>query len=112
MAFGTKDEDEYPTQMVWKGTEASAREICIWARDEALLPYAAVTSPDRNAADGTPGAAYQLKIQTDVPAELGGGVQWVTVPRGATILHAGTRVDPRFSIEQPRTRRAAEAFTS
>jgi hypothetical protein len=110
MAFGPKKEDEYPTSMVWKGTEASARDICAWARDDALLPFAAVTPPDRNAAAGTPGAKHRLKIQTTVPPELGGGLQWIDVPEGATILFEGTRVDPTFSIKRPRTREAADTF--
>lgn len=109
MAFGKK-EDEHPASMVWNGTERRAREICAWARDEALLPYAAVTPPDRNAAAGTPGAEHQLQVQTAVPASDGGGIQWTTVPKGATVLFEGTRVDPQFSIRQPSTRQAAETF--
>lgn len=112
MTFGRvlllNDGEKYPTTMQWKGTEKSAREIAQWARDEALLPYAAVTPPDRNAAPGTPAAGWSLKLKVEVPASQGGGTQWVEVPQGATIQHEGTRVDPVFTIQAVKA--AAETF--
>lgn len=116
MAFGSKKEDERPARMVWRATDKSARAICDWARDDALIPFAAVTPPDRNAAPGTPEAEYRLKVLQAVPASLGGGTRWVDVPKGAAIVddaEAGsTRVDPVFKIVPPETpRAAASTFT-
>lgn len=112
MAFGKHgvDEDEYPPSMAWKGTERSAREVCDWARDEALIPFSAVSPPDRNAKPGTPESKYRLKLQVAVPPAQGGGVQWVDVPEGSTINHSGTRVDPVFTYEPPSVRQAAGTF--
>ena len=116
MAFGKDKDEERPTRMTWKATDKSARAICDWARDDALIPFAAVTPPDRNAPAGTPAAEYRLKLMVAVPAAMGGGTQWIDVPKGATILddiQAGsTRVDPVFKILPPETpRAAASTFT-
>lgn len=107
MAFGMPQRDEKLVQKTWDGTEASAREIETWARDAALLPYAAVTPPDRNAAAGTPEAGWQLKIQTPVPAAMGGGTVWKPVPIGARVRFSGTEEDPTFTIHDRKADAAA-----
>jgi hypothetical protein len=106
MAFGPQRRDK-PAQKTWDGTEERAHEIDQWARDAALLPYAAVTRPDRNAAAGSPEAGWLLKIQTPVPASDGGGTVWKPVPIGARIRFSGTDEDPTFTVVEPK----AEAAT-
>jgi hypothetical protein len=103
MQFGLpKPEPERPEKLRWDSTAKRAQEMQDWARDAALLPYAGITPPDRNAAEGTPGSTWRLKIKTEVPAEQGGGWQWVDVPDGATVHFSGTEEDPVFSVRTPR----------
>jgi hypothetical protein len=93
MAFGQRsqrDEQEKPTRMTWDGTEKRAREIEQWGRDDALLPIVAVTPPSRDAGPGTPEAQWRIRALVPVASELGGGVQWVDVPKGAVIRNTNT----------------------
>lgn len=110
MQFGSpaSQPDEKPKRMTWDGTAERAREIAGWGRDEALLPYVQATPPDRNAPEDTPGAGWRLKVQTAVPTEYGGGVQWEDVPIGAVIRNAGTWIDP--VLEVVTARRHAATF--
>lgn len=98
----TQEEPERVMRMRWDGTQERAGEIVNWARDAAFLPYAAVTPPDRNAAEGTPEARWRMKIKVEVPAVMGGGWQWDDVPEGATIHVSGPEEDPVFEIRTPR----------
>lgn len=102
-------EPERATRLRWDGTAERAHEIQDWARDAALLPYASVTPPDRNAAEGTPEATWRIKIKVEVAAEMGGGWEWVDVPNGAMIHWTGTEEDPTFSVRTPRM--AAQTLT-
>lgn len=107
MTFGSQ-EQEKPFKMAWDGKSETARKIVDWARDAALLPYAAATPPDRNAAPEADAGQWQLRIKTPVPAAHGGGDVWVGVPVGATIHFSGTEADPTFTIHNPR--KAAATF--
>lgn len=104
-----QEEPERVMRMRWDGTEQRAGEIVNWARDAALLPYAAATAPDRNAAEDTPEARWRLQIKTEVPASHGGGTQWESVPEGATIYVTGPVEDPVFEFRTPRM--AAKTLT-
>jgi hypothetical protein len=108
MPFGqvptARDEDK-PLRKTWDGTEKAAHEIEEWARDEALLRYAAVTPPSRDAADGTPEATWRLKVRVAVPEKMGGGEQWADVPKGAVVRNTNRGpsawTDPLFEIITP-----------
>jgi hypothetical protein len=107
MAFGLPDEKKKPARMTWDGKPETARELVDWARDAALLPYAQATPPDRNAAEGSEAAKWQIQIKTPVSAAHGGGDVWVGVPVGATIRFSGTEEDPTFTVHTPRQHAAA-----
>lgn len=118
MPFGQQNrqqqnDDEKPSQMRWDGTEQRARELADWGRDEALLAVVAVTPPSRDAAKGAPDAEWRVRAQVPVPDDLGGGVTWVDVPKGATIRNVTTGpkawIDP--VLEVITARGAAAAFT-
>ena len=103
MQFGLpRDEPERPQHLRWDGTRERAREMQDWGRDAALLPYIAVTPPDRNAAERTPGAGWQMKLLVETPADRGGGRQWVDVPNGATVHLSGSDADPIFTLRTPK----------
>lgn len=90
------------SRMTWNGTAKRAREIVDWGRDEALILFVAATPPSRDAKPDTPEAEWQLKAMVPVPAELGGGVQWVDVPKGSVIRNTNTGTtawtDPVFEV--------------
>jgi hypothetical protein len=108
-----RDDEPKPTRMTWTGTAARAHEIADWGRDEALLPLVAATPPSRDAEPGTPEAEWSLKAKVPVAAELGGGEQWVDVPKGAVIRNTNTGpsawTDP--VLEVVTARGTAAAFT-
>ena len=105
-----RDNDtDIPSEMVWSGTGESAREMVDWARDEALICFAAATPPTYGAPADSPAASWRLQLRLPVRAELGGGDTWVPVPVGSTIRNTGTWVDPRFEILPPE-QKAAEVF--
>lgn len=91
-------ERDRPMRLRWDGTAERAHEFQDWGRDEALIPIAAVTPPSRDAAAGTPAAAWRLRAKIQVAPELGGGEQWVDVPEGATVRNTGTWAEPVLEI--------------
>jgi hypothetical protein len=107
------DNQEKPTRMTWNGTEERARKIVAWGKDEALLPLVQAIPPSRDAAPDTPGAEWQMKAKVAVMPEMGGGEQWVDVPKGSVIRNTNTGatawIDPALVVVTASG--AAAAFT-
>lgn len=104
MPFGQaqRQDDRKPSRMTWTGTERRAREIEQWGRDDALLPLVAVTPPSRDAKPDTPEAEWRIQAKVPVAPQLGGGEQWVEVPKGAVVRNTNTGstawVDPVLEV--------------
>jgi hypothetical protein len=106
-------DDEKPSQMRWDGTDKRARDLVDWGRDEALVAIVAATPPSRDAPKGLPDGEWTVRALVPVPDDLGGGVTWVDVPKGATIRNTTTGpkawTDP--VLEVVTAHGAAAAFT-
>lgn len=110
---GQRTDPAKPSRMTWNGTAERARKIEDWGRDDALLPLVAATPPAADAKPETPGAEWRLKAKIPVDPRLGGGEQWVDVPKGSVIRNTNTGptawIDPVLEVVTATA--SAAAFT-
>lgn len=107
-----REEDERPDHLVWDETPERAREIVDWARDEALILFAAATPPTFGAPAGSDQSKWRLQLRVPVSPAMGGGDVWVPVPPGATVRNHGTWIDPVFRVEKAAEKKPATAAFS
>lgn len=106
MLFGRDDtppeKEKAPTEWRWNGSRETAFSLWEHARDAAGLMFFQVPNRYKDFDSDS-----YLPPRLLVPCADGQGVEWVIIPRGATVYKEGTAEEPVFRIVTAREKAAA-----